>query len=249
MIKKKVLLFGATGMAGHIAYYYLQSTERYELINVVYRTKLVKDSIVVDVTDKNAVTKLVEEVRPDLIINCIGVLIKGSKEHPDNAIFINAYFPHLLKKLSDKIQQTSKEKKIYLQNVIINLLYEKGIDTKKNKSLDLVLSTFDYYIGDLKNPLNLFLQGLNSIFFPLALACIQAGFQENTIANNSLLLVLMIFTIISSICIAFFSVFYAIENKNRFVAVEIRDYLLDYILKVDYKNSKKRIKNHWKHYE
>lgn len=153
------------------------------------------------------------------------------------------------KKLSDKIQQTSKEKKIYLQNVIINLLYEKGIDTKKNKSLDLVLSTFDYYIGDLKNPLNLFLQGLNSIFFPLALACIQAGFQENTIANNSLLLVLMIFTIISSICIAFFSVFYAIENKNRFVAVEIRDYLLDYILKVDYKNSKKRIKNHWKHYE
>lgn len=103
MIKKKVLLFGATGMAGHIAYYYLQSTERYELINVVYRTKLIKDSIVVDVTDKNAVTKLVEEVRPDLIINCIGVLIKGSKEHPDNAIFINAYFPHLLKKLSDKI--------------------------------------------------------------------------------------------------------------------------------------------------
>lgn len=103
MIKKKVLLFGATGMAGHIAYYYLQSTERYELINVVYRTKLVKDSIVVDVTDKNAVTKLVEEVRPDLIINCVGVLIKGSKEHPDNAIFINAYFPHLLKKLSDKI--------------------------------------------------------------------------------------------------------------------------------------------------
>lgn len=71
------------------------------------------------------------------------------------------------KKLSDKIQQTSKEKKIYLQNVIINLLYEKGIDTKKNKSLDLVLSTFDYYIGDLKNPLNLFLQGLNSIFFLL----------------------------------------------------------------------------------
>lgn len=103
MIKKKVLLFGATGMAGHIAYYYLQSTERYELVNVAYRTKLVKDSVVVDVTDKNAVTNLVQEVHPDLIINCIGVLIKGSKEDPDNAIFINAYFPHLLKKLSDEV--------------------------------------------------------------------------------------------------------------------------------------------------
>lgn len=103
MTKKKVLLFGATGMAGHLAYYYLQSTGRYELVNVVYRTKLTEDSIVVDVTDKDAVAKVVQETCPDLIINCIGVLIKGSKEHPDNAIFINAYFPHLLKKLSDKV--------------------------------------------------------------------------------------------------------------------------------------------------
>ncbi|MDD3037974.1 SDR family oxidoreductase [Bacteroides sp.] len=103
MLKKKVLLFGATGMAGHIAYYYLQSTGRYELVNVVYRTKLTEDSIVVDVTDKNAVAEVVRKVRPELIINCIGVLIKGSKEHPDNAVFINAYFPHLLKKLSDEV--------------------------------------------------------------------------------------------------------------------------------------------------
>lgn len=153
------------------------------------------------------------------------------------------------KKHSDKIQQTSKEKKIYLQNLIINLLSEKGIDTNSVKSLNLVSSTFDHYIGDLKNPLYIFLQGLNSIFFPLALACIQAGFQENTIANNSLLYILIIFTIISSICIAFSSPIYAIENKNKFVALEIHDYLLDYILEFDCKNSRKHIINHWKHYE
>lgn len=103
MLKKKVLLFGATGMAGHVAYYYLQSTGRYELVNVVYRTKLTEDSVIVDVTDKNAVAEIVRMVRPELIINCIGILIKGSKDHPDNAVFINAYFPHLLKKLSDEI--------------------------------------------------------------------------------------------------------------------------------------------------
>lgn len=90
-------------MAGHIAYYYLQDTGRYEVVNAVYRTKLTEDSIVVDVTDKDAVTSLVRETRPDLIINCIGVLIKGSKDHPDNAVFINAYFPHLLKKLADEV--------------------------------------------------------------------------------------------------------------------------------------------------
>lgn len=103
MTKNKVLIFGATGMAGHIAYYYLQDTGRYEVVNAVYRTKLTEDSIVVDVTDKDAVTSLVRETRPDLIINCIGVLIKGSKDHPENAVYINAYFPHLLKKLADEV--------------------------------------------------------------------------------------------------------------------------------------------------
>lgn len=103
MEKKKVLLFGATGMAGHVTYYYLKNTGKYELTNVVYRTKLTDDSIVVDVTNKEAVLEVVRKTNPDLIINCIGILIKGSKEHPDNAIFINAYFPHLLKKLSDEI--------------------------------------------------------------------------------------------------------------------------------------------------
>lgn len=100
---KKVLLFGATGMAGHIAYYYLRNTGRYDITNVVFRTPLTKDSIIVDVTDRNAVTEVVRRVRPELILNCVGVLIKGSKEHPDNAILINAYFPHLLKKLADEL--------------------------------------------------------------------------------------------------------------------------------------------------
>lgn len=102
-MKKKILLFGATGMAGHVVYYYLNSTGKYDIRNVVYRTKLTNDSIIVDVTDKNTVSQMVRDVRPELIINCVGVLIKGSIEHPDNAVFINAYFPHLLKKLSDEV--------------------------------------------------------------------------------------------------------------------------------------------------
>ena len=100
---KKVLLFGATGMAGHVTYYYLRSTGKYDISNVVYRTPLTEDSIVVDVTNRDAVADVVHRVHPEIIINCIGILIKGSKEHPDNAILINAYFPHLLKRLSDEV--------------------------------------------------------------------------------------------------------------------------------------------------
>lgn len=100
---RKVLLFGATGMAGHVAYYYLLSKGRYEITDVVFRTPLTGNSIVVDVTNRDAVAEVVRRVRPEIILNCVGVLIKGSKEHPDNAILINAYFPHLLKKLADEV--------------------------------------------------------------------------------------------------------------------------------------------------
>ena len=100
---KKVLLFGATGMAGHLVYYYLQSTGKYNITNVVFRIPLTADSIIVDVTDRNAVTKVIADVNPEIIINCVGVLVEGAKRYPDNAILINAYFPHLLKKLSDEI--------------------------------------------------------------------------------------------------------------------------------------------------
>lgn len=100
---KKILLFGAAGMAGHVAYYFLRDTGKYDIVNVVYRTPLTEDSVIVDVTDREAVAKIVRMVKPEIILNCIGVLIRGSKEHPDNAILINAYFPHLLKKLSDEV--------------------------------------------------------------------------------------------------------------------------------------------------
>ena len=100
---KKVLLFGATGMAGHVVYYYLQSTGKYNITNFVFRIPLTADSIIVDVTDRNAVTKVIADVNPEIIINCVGVLVEGAKRYPDNAILINAYFPHLLKKLSDEI--------------------------------------------------------------------------------------------------------------------------------------------------
>lgn len=96
-------MFGATGMAGHIAYYYLKNTGKYKITNVVFRTPLTEDSIIVDVTNRDAVAEVVRRVRPEIILNCVGVLIKGSTEHPDNAILINAYFPHLLKKLADEV--------------------------------------------------------------------------------------------------------------------------------------------------
>lgn len=103
MGKKKLLLFGATGMAGHIAYYYLNATGKYEITNVVFRNKLTNDSILLDITDKLGTDKLIRDIQPDIVLNCIGILIKGSQLYPDNAIYINAYFPHLLERLTAQV--------------------------------------------------------------------------------------------------------------------------------------------------
>lgn len=91
-------------MAGHIVYYYLKNIGKYDISNVVFRTKLTEDSIVVDVTNKVAVEQMIRQNNPDIIINCIGVLVKGSQNYPDNAILINAYFPHLLERLSSEVR-------------------------------------------------------------------------------------------------------------------------------------------------
>lgn len=102
-VKKKVLILGSTGMLGHQVYYLLQNFPEFEVIDVVYRSKLRDESIICDITNKDAVAKIIEFQKPDYIINCIGVLIKESQNNPANAIYINAYFPHFLKQEADKI--------------------------------------------------------------------------------------------------------------------------------------------------
>ena len=100
MDKIKVLVLGATGMAGHVVYFYLQSTGKYKMTNAVFRSKLTDDSIVLDVTDFRAVENMLRMEKPDVVVNCVGVLVKGSREHPDNAILLNAYFPHFLERVT-----------------------------------------------------------------------------------------------------------------------------------------------------
>lgn len=102
-MKKKVLILGATGMLGHQVYFRFEEDDDYELIPVAFRTKLTDDTIILDLNNKQDLEQLVKEKRPDYIINCVGVLIKGANDNPANAIFLNSYLPHFLSKISDEL--------------------------------------------------------------------------------------------------------------------------------------------------
>ena len=100
---KKVLVLGSTGMLGHIVHYFLESKNTYNLYNLSFRNKLNSKTIIKDVSDQQKFSNLINEISPDVIINCVGILIKGSNENLKKAIYINAYFPHWLKDICEEI--------------------------------------------------------------------------------------------------------------------------------------------------
>jgi len=90
-------------MLGHMVHYFLDSTNKYDLYNLSFRNKLNSKTIIEDVSDQEKLSNLINEISPDVIINCIGILIKGSNENLKKAIYINAYFPHWLKDICEEI--------------------------------------------------------------------------------------------------------------------------------------------------
>lgn len=106
--KKKLLILGAAGMAGHAAYIYLKETGKYEIVTVCHSGKIEPDSYELDVYDTKQLAQIIEQEKPNVVINCIGILIKGAKTNPANAIYINSYFPHKLSDILHKVVSGSK---------------------------------------------------------------------------------------------------------------------------------------------
>lgn len=90
-------------MLGHVLHHYLMTNSNYSLYNISFRNKLNSNTIILDVTDFEKLKKHIVEIEPDFIVNCIGVLINGSKQNIKNAIYLNAFLPHLLKEICDEI--------------------------------------------------------------------------------------------------------------------------------------------------
>lgn len=89
-------------MAGHMVTRYLDSLGKYLLFNSSI-DKLNDQTIILNVENKKLVKKLLYQAKPDIVINCIGLLIQASKEHPALAIYLNSYFPHYLAELGQKL--------------------------------------------------------------------------------------------------------------------------------------------------
>lgn len=104
---QKVLILGATGMLGHVLFREMSSNENLEVYGSARNAAILTASVPrqlnrnvvagVDAQDFGSVHSLLRDVRPDIVVNCIGV-IKQDPRVQDSAstVAINSMFPHLL---------------------------------------------------------------------------------------------------------------------------------------------------------
>lgn len=98
----KILIVGGNGMAGHVLVRYFQRQGKH---HVFYTTRDASDpgSLILDADDIAAVDRAVQLVRPDVIINAVGVLNHFADRDKIAAYHINGFLPHRLRRAADAL--------------------------------------------------------------------------------------------------------------------------------------------------
>jgi len=108
----RILVLGVTGMLGNAVFKSMSLDARYDVYGTLRKKELSSHfsesdqlNLVgpVDVLDLNNLTVVIDQIRPDVIINCVG-LIKQLDNAKDPLIVlpINTLFPHRLAKLCEE---------------------------------------------------------------------------------------------------------------------------------------------------
>lgn len=105
----KVLVLGAGGMAGHVIATYLRE-KSYTVDTLSANNKLDDNTLLIDVTDSSKLKLFLSNNSYDVVINCIGILVKQSEDRKDLAVSLNSYLPHFL----EEFYKNSRTKIIHL---------------------------------------------------------------------------------------------------------------------------------------
>lgn len=110
----RVLILGATGMLGSTLFRILQENKTFEVwgtlrdksgLNYFSRQNHAKLISNVDILDENALLQTFEQVQPNIVINCIGVIKQlEAAQDPLVVLPINALLPHRLATLCKQFE-------------------------------------------------------------------------------------------------------------------------------------------------
>lgn len=106
----KILVLGVSGMLGHEVFRVLNTHQDLDVVGSARSHQTLRffpDSLAsrvivgTDVLDGDALAGLLQRVRPDVIVNCVGLVKQlGSAKDPLSALPLNALFPHRLAQLA-----------------------------------------------------------------------------------------------------------------------------------------------------
>ncbi|MEO2228320.1 dTDP-4-dehydrorhamnose reductase family protein [Priestia megaterium] len=99
----KILILGGKGMAGHVITSYFQQKPEYHVF-YTSRDPEDTDSIYVDITNLTKLEEVIESIKPDITINCIGILNEHATNNNKLAFQVNSLLPHQLVKLTERCQ-------------------------------------------------------------------------------------------------------------------------------------------------
>lgn len=90
-------------MLGHVLLKKLNDNKVFDIYDITRNKENRPNNFKCDVTNFDYLFKIIKDIKPDYIVNCIGILIKGSIEEPSNAILTNAILPHKLVEFSNAV--------------------------------------------------------------------------------------------------------------------------------------------------
>jgi dTDP-4-dehydrorhamnose reductase len=97
----KILILGGKGMAGHMITAYFKQKPEY---SVYYTSRDLRDEegIYLDVTDSTKLEEVIETIKPNVTINCIGILNEDAANNTKLSFQVNSLLPHQLVKLMER---------------------------------------------------------------------------------------------------------------------------------------------------
>lgn len=92
-----ILVLGASGMAGHMIATYLIE-KNYQIFTLSGHKPYDSNTVILDVENIAQLVDYLNSHNFDIVINCIGLLIKECEENKAKAVSLNALLPHFLEK-------------------------------------------------------------------------------------------------------------------------------------------------------
>jgi len=99
----RMLVIGGNGMAGHMLVRYFRQTAGTEVLYTVRAPHGLPGELGLEASDLEAVSRVVRDVHPDVIVNAAGVLNQDAEMHPTEAYKVNGLLPHWLRYAADGI--------------------------------------------------------------------------------------------------------------------------------------------------